>query len=442
MKPLTKRKIKVASIYLALGVGVLVCAFIWTEPPAWGLWSVFAIAFVVLEWNAVEVNDRLFQSSSAMVATTAGTVFALSTDSSAVFAMALMAALGPFVPDDLRQRRWFQPAANLGQLTVSAAFAGLVLDLSLSGVSLSEPFVLVRVALAGAAASLVYTAVNLIMVRMAVRAVYGARNLLPWSGLHVLFSSQVVIGLLGGLLGAALQIVNLDAVVALILIVYLIAHLSLSSYSQLREAHQSALRGFVKALEARDLYTRGHTERVAYFSQLIGEELRFTGTQLEKLRWASLIHDLGKLAIPGELVVKQGRLTPAEFARMRAAARSVENILAEVDFLRPMVSISGVHYIEIDKFDPDTWSLDASIVAVADAFDAMTSTRSYRMAMTQVAAFEELRNDESGRFYPDVIDALARALKRTGEVYGGPQMAQVGPLAPAGIVSAEDPGDA
>src|SRR5690606_37106815 len=130
----------------------------------------------------------------------------------------------------------------------------------------------------------------------------------------------------------------------------------------------------------------------------------------------SLIHDLGKLAIPGELVVKQGRLTPSEFTRMREAARSVESILAEVDFLRPMVSISGVHYIEVDQFDPDTWSLDASIVAVADAFDAMTSTRSYRMAMTQAEAFDELRSDGSGRFYADVIDALDRALVRTGEV--------------------------
>jgi len=112
---------------------------------------------------------------------------------------------------------------------------------------------------------------------------------------------------------------------------------------------------------------------------------------------------------------------------MRAAARSVEEILAEVDFLRPMVSISGVHYIEIDKFDPDAWPLDASIVAVADAFDAMTSTRSYRMAMSQPEAFAELRSDTSGRFHPDVIDALQSGLSRTGEVYGGAVMSPASP---------------
>ena len=310
----------------------------------------------------------------------------------------------------------------MGQLVVAAGAAGWILDVMLRDVDPSDKSVLLLVALAGAAASLVYTLINLVMVRTAVKHVYGARNLLPWSGLHVLFSSQVIMGLIGGLLGAALQIVDKPAVVLLILVVYLIGHLSLSSYSQLREAHQSALRGFVKVLEARDMYTRGHTERVAYFSQLIGEELRFTGTQLERLRWASLIHDLGKLAISGELLGKRGAVTAAERSRMREAARQVDEIMAEVDFLRPMVGLSGVHYIDVEESDPADWSLEASIVAVADSFDVMTSTRSYRMALTQSEALTELRADDSGRFFPDVVDALERGLVRTGEVYGGSSM--------------------
>jgi len=234
---------------------------------------------------------------------------------------------------------------------------------------------------------------------------------------------------MGGLLGADFLSADKQAVIVLILAVYLIAHLSFSSYAQLREAHQAALRGFVKALEARDLYTRGHTERVAYFAQLIGEELHFTGTQLEKLRWACLIHDLGKLAIPGELLSKP-QLTPEEFDQMRQAARKVEGILAEVDFLRPMVSISGVHYLDLERFDAANWSLEASIVATADAFDALTSTRRYRMAMSQQEAFEELRADTSGRFYPEVIDALERALERTGEVYGATSSTRPEPQKP------------
>ena len=427
MKPLVRRQLRIAILYLVLGILTLAAAIIWAQPPSWGVWLVFAVAFVALEFSAVEVNDRLFQSSGVTVATTAGAFFALQLGTSAFAAMVFMAALGPLVPADFRQRRWFQPTANFGQMVVTAAAAGLILDWTLSGIASPDARDLPVVALAGSGASLVYSLTNTLMVRIAVRSVYGQRNVMPWSGMPVLIGSQLLMGLLGGLLGGALVVVDRPAVVVLILVVYLIAHISLSSYSQLREAHQSALRGFVKALEARDLYTRGHTERVAYFAQLIGEELHFTGTQLERLRWASLIHDLGKLAIPGELVAKRGRLSSAEFSEMRAAARSVEEILAEVDFLRPMVSISGVHYIEIDKFDPDAWPLDASIVAVADAFDAMTSTRSYRMAMSQPEAFAELRSDTSGRFHPDVIDALQSGLSRTGEVYGGAVMSPASP---------------
>jgi uncharacterized membrane protein len=334
--------------------------------------------------------------------------------------------LGPLVPADFQLRRWFQPLANFGQMVVAATSAGLLLDWLLRDIQSVKPSTLLYVAFSGAAASLVYTAIQLSMIRIAVKSVYGTRNLLPWSGTHYLFSSQVIMGMVGGLLGAALHVVEGPAVVVFVLVIYLIAHLSLSSYSQLREAHQAALRGFVKALEARDLYTRGHTERVAYFSQLIGEELRFTGTQLERLRWACLIHDLGKLAIPGDLVAKRGRLTSEEMGQMRRAARKVESILAQVDFLRPMVSISGVHYIDLERFDPGEWSLEASIVSVADAFDALTSTRSYRMAMPQQEAFAEMRRDTSGRFFPEVIDALEAGLERTGEVYGGVAMSRMG----------------
>lgn len=418
MKPLTKRQIRIAALYAVLGIVSLIGLATRVEGPPLALWSLFAIAFVVLELYAVEVNDRMLQSSGLMVLLTAGALFAIRDDSSAALAMAAMAALGPLLPDGILKRRWFQPTANFGQMVVSATVAGLLLDWWLEDLTIPDPFALAQVAIAGAAASVVYTGMNVIFVRYAVRYVYGERTLLPWSGLHVLLPSQVVMGLLGGLLGAAFHMVGGPAVMVLILIVYMFAHLSFFSYSQLREAHQAALRGFVKALEARDLYTRGHTERVAYFAQLIGEELRFTGTQLERLRWACLIHDLGKLAIPADLVAKRGRLTSEEMQEMRDAAKTVQNILAEVDFLRPMVSISGVHYLDLKNFDPSSWSLETSIVATADAFDALTSTRRYRMAMPQSEAFRELRDDAFGRFYPEVIDALRSGLERTGEVYG------------------------
>jgi len=424
MTGLTRRRMLLAACYATAGVAVLVMAATSGSFPSIDRWLFFAVAFVLLEFYSVEVNDRLFQSSSVMVALTAGVVFALE-GSSAMLGMATMAALGPLMPADLRERRWFQPLANFGQMTISAGAAGYVLDLVQVEVGVNTKPDLALILAGGVLASLVYTLVNSQLVRLAVRVVYGSRDFVPWSRMTLLVTSLLSMGIIGALLGVTIVLAE-DAVLPLILAVYLIGHLSLSSHGQLREAHEATLRGFVKALEAKDLYTRGHTERVAYFAQLAGRELSFSGTQLERLRWAALIHDVGKLAVPAELIRKKGRLSDEEYGEMQAHAHLVEEILAEVDFLQPMVEIASAHH---SNYDGSGYggsghqhgrrpSLESCILAVADAFDAMTSTRSYRMALSQQFAFEELRRNAGTQFHPDVIDALEGGLDRVGETYG------------------------
>ncbi|CAN5162991.1 hypothetical protein BH18ACT5_BH18ACT5_07520 [soil metagenome] len=422
---LAKRRFFLALAYSSSGALVLAGLIVFDGRfPSFWRFVLFATAFVVLEFKSVEVNDRLFQSSGVMVALTAGVVFALE-GSSAALGMATIAALGPFVAQDIRERRWFQPMANFGQMVLTAAASGMVLDILLADVGTATRNDLATIVIASLVASACHTLVNWQLVTTAVRMVYRKRDVLPWSRMPVLLASLMVMGIVGGLLGATMWLAQ-PAVSPLILIVYLIGHLSLSSFSQLREAHEATLRGFIKALEAKDLYTRGHTERVAYFSQLIGEELHFSGTQLERLRWAALIHDVGKLAVPAELIRKKGRRTDEEYEEMQTHAHMVEEILAEVEFLEPMVEIASGHHSHFDgngyggtghrKGLPP--SLESSILAVADAFDAMTSTRSYRMALTQTYALAELRRNGGSQFDPDVIDALQRSLARVGETYG------------------------
>ncbi len=416
--------------YFLLGVLALVLSYLFADSPDWTLWFPFAALFVLLEMFTVEVNDRLFHSSSIMVVMTAGVIFAIQPGSDALFAMTLMASVGAFVPKDFKERRWFQPMANFGQLALSGAAAGLLLDLNLGQVGVATTESLIRVAVASSLAALAYVSVNNILVRRAVKTVYGNENLQPWSQMHILFGGQVVMGLLGGLIGAAYLIADREAVLVLIVGVYAIGHMSLYAFSQLRESHLSAIRGFVKTLEAKDMYTRGHTERVAFFSQMICEELGFTGTQQEMVKWAALIHDLGKLAVPTELIRKRGRLDDEEYAQMKAHAHLVEEILAEVDFLQPMVEIVSGHHSHYDgngyggsgHNDGETPSLEACIVAVADAFDAMTSARSYRMALSQQYALGELRKHSGAQFHPDVVDSFESALNKTGRTWGAPHV--------------------
>jgi putative nucleotidyltransferase with HDIG domain len=288
----------------------------------------------------------------------------------------------------------------------------------------------VHVLIASLVAAFAYAAVQTILIRRAVKTVYGRDNLEPWSQMPALFTGQVTMGILGGLIGAAFLIADREAIIVFIVGVYAIGHLSLYAFAQLRDSHLGSIRGFVKTLEAKDMYTRGHTERVAFFAQIIGEELKFTGNQLETVRWAALIHDLGKLAVPTELIRKRGRLEDEEYTEMKAHAQLVEEILAEVDFLQPMVEIASNHHSGFDGAGyggstPDggrSPSLEACIIAAADAFDAMTSARSYRMALSQQYAIAELRRNSGAQFHPEVVDAFEKALAKTGRRWGAPHV--------------------
>jgi HD-GYP domain-containing protein (c-di-GMP phosphodiesterase class II) len=337
-----------------------------------------------------------------------------------------MAALGAVSARDVRQRRLFQPVANFGQLVVTAGVSSLILEQfllqaeqALGGAYWSW------VALGSAVAAIAYVLVNYTFVALAVRIVF-RQNLKAWSHLSELAPSYLAMGFVGGLLGAT--ITRTEVVLPLVFVVFIIGYHAIASFGELREAHAATLRGFVKALEAKDLYTRGHTERVAEFSALCGQELGFRGTRLERLRWAALIHDVGKLAVPRELIRKRGRLTPDEYEELQRHAHMVEEILAEVEFLQPMVEIASAHHANFDgsgyggsgHSHGEKPSTEAAILAVADAFDAMTSTRSYRMALSQSYAFGELRRNAGTQFDPEVVEAFIRAITKTGHTYGSP----------------------
>ena len=105
----------------------------------------------------------------------------------------------------------------------------------------------------------------------------------------------------------------------LIIVPILIAREMFASYMRVKESHDETVRMLIRALEAKDRYTAGHAERVADYARYIGEELNFMPARLERLRFAALMHDIGKLVVPNQLLNKPGKLTAEEFAQVRDA---------------------------------------------------------------------------------------------------------------------------
>lgn len=195
---------------------------------------------------------------------------------------------------------------------------------------------------------------------------------------------------------------------------------AVAGHRKLVVARDRAVAGLVKALAVKDPYTGEHTERVARYSVYIGEELGLSRRRLARLRQAALLHDVGKLAVSGALLNKADRLTDHEFGEVQRHASACTEILSLVEVLRPFAAAAEGHH---RRFDGEGYgsrhaSRDAAVVAVADAYDAMTSTRPYRRALPQVIAFAELRTRAGTQFDPACVDALIRAVVRRGERHG------------------------
>jgi hypothetical protein len=336
MNPTSRSSAVFAGGFAALGVVVLAILLVVQEHPRpiW-LFIVLALGFVALEFSSVEVSDRLLVSGSIMAAFTAAVVFGRE---GAVLAVVSMATLAAFHPDDVRQRNWRRPAVNLGQLVVSAA----------GGMAVFLPFLpdgpvtrsdLPVLAIGAACAAVLYDWVNFRLVKLIVGRLYPERTVRKWSAMLDNHVALAVLGAFGGILGAAYILVG-PVILPLIFVTFIVGQMGFRSYSQLRGAQADTIRGFVKALEALDPYTKGHTERVAGFARLTAERLGFGPERMERLEWAALIHDVGKVAVPLDLLHRPGALTDDEHRRMVRHMKVVEDVLAGIDFLTPMVRIT------------------------------------------------------------------------------------------------------
>lgn len=193
-----------------------------------------------------------------------------------------------------------------------------------------------------------------------------------------------------------------------------------AQYHRERTAHQATIRALVQAVDIKDRYTRGHSERVGRASVMIARELGMAEDRVEVLRFAGILHDVGKLGVPTRLLRKDGPLTPQERRVIELHPEYGHEIVRGIGFLGEARAAILHHHERLDGRGYPYGLMGhhipecARVVAVADAFDAMTSTRSYRRARPVPAAVAELRKCAGAQFDPRMVRALAAALDRYG----------------------------
>jgi hypothetical protein len=223
--------------------------------------------------------------------------------------------------------------------------------------------------------------------------------------------------LLGLLMGVLWQSVGALSA-ALVVLPLIVARWAISQYTAEQAAYEATVRALVQAVETKDLYTRGHSERVATASVMIARILGMRDERVNALRYAGVLHDVGKLGVPTKILHKTTGLTPDEYAAIQVHPVRGTEMLQGIEFLDEAFQGILHHHERMDGFGYPMGLAGPSIpefarvIAVADAFDSMTSTRSYRGARTPDDAVAELERCKGSQFDPAMVDALVAALRQ------------------------------
>lgn len=367
----------------------------------------FALLLLASENAAVLLPSAAGVSASFMIGMAAIAAFG---DHGAILGAAIVGFSGGFAVDVLKKGRYTTALFNCGQFTLAYAGAATAYHV-LNDYGWLAAF---------SGAVVLFAVVNIGLVLPEIVLNYREAPRQVWADMRPALPNYFAFGLLGVLVGVLYN--SLGAIsLPLVIIPAIIARKAFASFLELREAHDATVRVFIRTIEAKDRYTAGHTERVAKYALYIGEELRLSGPHREHLRYAALLHDVGKLAVPRRILNKAGRLTEAEYAVVQRHNQVCVDILTCVDFMRSMVGTASdryAHFAVDEVREQGRLVREAHIVAVADAFDAMTSTRSYRRALTQEVAFAELRDKAGTQFNPECVEALIHAIEKRRERYG------------------------
>ena len=197
-----------------------------------------------------------------------------------------------------------------------------------------------------------------------------------------------------------------------------IAYYVYKLYMDIRAQHLSTIQALAAAVEARDPYTEKHSERMADYAVATARELELSIARRDVIRYATILHDIGKIGVSDRVLGKQDGLTPKEWAKIKAHPGIGKDILAQITSLKEASQLIYHHHERYDgkgypdKLKGEDIPIGARIIAVVDVYDAMTSKRPYRPASSSKEAIDELRRKAGTQFDSKVVEAFLKVLNR------------------------------
>ena len=189
------------------------------------------------------------------------------------------------------------------------------------------------------------------------------------------------------------------------------------TYKQLEQAYMESIQTLRYTVEAKDTYTRGHSDRVSEFSALIGKKLGLSAEDIRRLEIGGLFHDIGKIGVPDTILQKEGKLSEDEYSEIKNHPTIGAHILSTASIFQDILPIVKYHHERYDgKGYPEQLSGEkipylARITAIADTFDAMTSKRSYRDSLPMETVVSEIERCSGSQFDPKIAEVFIDILK-------------------------------
>lgn len=303
---------------------------------------------------------------------------------------------------------WYKMVFNSGQFTICVSVAQFLYVATGGTIGKIDPFNFLPLAASTAG----YFVVNHLALSIILSIIQGVSPWRLWlTNLRWTLPNLFTLSLLGILMAGIYNYAGFWGV-SLFFVPLLLARFIFKSYMEMRENYANTLEALASALDAKDPYTRGHSDRVATYAVELARQFKLPEDQVEAIQHTAILHDIGKIGVSDELLNRIGRLSNDEFDLIKLHPVIGANILKDFAYLGAFTAFVRSHH---EKYDgsgyPDMLKaeeipLGARIITLADSFDAMTSDRSYRNKMSLEEALEEVKRCSGTHFDPRLAEVF------------------------------------